>query len=449
MEPQMDELRRKRILSWCLYDWANSAFAATVMAAVLPAFYSNVAGAGLTKTEASSYWGYTNTAAMLLVAFSAPVLGALADHGGTKKKFLAGFAGVGAVSTAFLVVVGRGDWFLASLLYILGMVGFSGANNFYDSLLPHVAGGRDIDRISSLGYAMGYLGGGILLAFNLAMILRPGLFGIPDAEWGARYSFLTVALWWSVFSLPLFKNVPEPPVVPIPQESPHPLRASLQRLSLTFRHLRRYREAFKFLVAFWLFNDGIGTIITMAVIFGAEIHIAQEHLIGSILAVQFIGVPFSLLFGRMAGRLGTKRAIFVGLAVYTGISIGGYFIETALHFWILAVLVGFVQGGTQALSRSLFGTLIPKSRSAEFFSFYDVSSKFAGILGPSVFGLVGQLTGSSRMSVLALVVFFVGGGLILLTVDEKEGRSLADAWDLELDPPVRGKGPSSSRPFLR
>jgi UMF1 family MFS transporter len=421
----MERQRRKMILSWCLYDWANSAFAATIMAAVLPVFYSSVAGANLNKTTASSYWGYTNTLAMLVVAFSAPILGALADHRGIKKRFLALFAGMGIVSTSLLVFVGKGDWFLASFLYIIGMVGFSGGNNFYDSLLPHVAGEKDIDRISSLGYALGYLGGGILLAFNVAMILKPHWFGIADAEWGTRYSFLTVGVWWAAFSIPILKNVPEPPVVPIPGESSNPLRASLQRLSLTFHNIRQYREAFKFLIAFWLFNDGIGTIISMAVIFGAEINIPQAHLIGSILAVQFIGIPFSILFGRLAGRMGTKRAIFLGLAVYTGISIGGYFIQTALHFWILAVLVGFVQGGTQALSRSLFGTMIPKSRSAEFFSFYDVSSKFAGIIGPFVFGIVGQMTGSSRLSVVALVVFFIGGGMILSTVNEKEGRAKA------------------------
>jgi len=421
----MERNHRKIILSWCLYDWANSAFACTIMAAVLPFFYSSVAGANLAKTTASSYWGYTNTIAMLIVAFSAPILGALADHSGTKKKFLAGFAFMGIVSTGLLVFVGKGDWFLVSLLYIVGMVGFSGGNNFYDSLLPHIAGEGEIDRISSYGYALGYLGGGLLLGLNLAMIMKPGFFGISDAEWGARYSFLTVGVWWGLFSLPLLKNVSEPPIVPIAGESSHPLKASLQRLSMTFHNLRKYREAFKFLVAFWLFNDGIGTIISMAVIFGAEIHIAQGHLIGSILAIQFIGIPFSILFGRLAGWIGTKKAIFLGLAVYTGISIGGYFIQTALHFWILAVLVGLVQGGTQALSRSLFGTLIPRSRSAEFYSFYDVSSKFAGIIGPFVFGVVGQMTGSSRLSVVALVVFFIGGGLILLTVNEKQGRARA------------------------
>jgi UMF1 family MFS transporter len=420
----MDKNRRKIILSWCLYDWANSAFATTIMAAVLPVFYSSVAAASLSKATASSLWGYTNTVAMLIVAFSAPVLGALADHGGMKKKFLAGFAILGIVSTAGLVMVSRGDWLLASFLYILGMVGFSGGNNFYDSLLPHVAGEEEIDRISSYGYAMGYLGGGILLIFNLAMILKPQYFGIPDAEWGTRLSFLTVSIWWAIFTIPVLKNVSEPPVVPISGESANPLRASLQRLSLTYHNIRKYREAFKFLMAFWLYNDGIGTIISMAVIFGAEINIAQEHLVGSILAVQVVGVPFSVLFGKMAGRIGTKNAIFVGLVIYTGIAAGGYFIQTALHFWILAVLVGFVQGGTQALSRSLFGTLIPKSRSAEFYSFYDVSSKFAGIIGPAVFGVVGQMAGSSRLSIVSLVVFFVVGGLILLNVDVNKGRQM-------------------------
>ena len=435
----MEKGRRKIIFSWCMYDWANSAFATTIMAAVLPFFYSSVAGANLSKTTASSYWGYTNTIAMLIVALAAPILGALADHSGMKKKFLAGFAILGIASAASLVSVGQGDWFLASILYILGMVGFSGGNNFYDSLLPHVAQQGEIDRISSYGYALGYLGGGVLLILNLAMIMKPDFFGIEDAVWGSRYSFVTVAVWWAIFSIPLMKNVPEPPVVPIAAESTNPFRASIQRLSSTFHNLRRYREAFKFLIAYWLYNDGIGTIISMAVIFGAEINIAQGHLIGAILAVQFVGIPFSILFGRLAGRIGTKNAIYLGLAVYTAIAIGGYFIQTALHFWILAVLVGFVQGGTQALSRSLFGTLIPKNRSAEFFSFFDVSSKFAGIIGPFVFGFVGQMTGSSRLSVVALIIFFISGGLILLKVNEKEGREKAVQ---EFNPPSSGSIPA-------
>ncbi|HSR12864.1 MAG TPA: MFS transporter, partial [Thermodesulfobacteriota bacterium] len=400
---------RKIILSWCLYDWANSAFASTIMAAVLPVFYSSVAAADLSKTQASSYWGFTTSIAMLIVAVCAPVLGAMADHSGKKKTFLSAFAFLGIGSTALLVFVGKGDWLLASFLYVLGMVGFSGGNNFYDSLLPHIAGEKEIDRVSSLGYAMGYLGGGLLLGVNLLMILKPEVFGIADSEWGTRYSFITVGVWWGIFMIPLLRNVPEPPVVPIAGESPNPLTASLQRLSLTFRNLRKHARAFRFLVAFWLYNDGIGTIISMAVIFGAEIHISQGHLVGSILAVQFIGIPCTIGFGRLADRIGAKKSIFIGLGVYTAIAAGGYFIRTPLHFWILAILVGLVQGGTQALSRSLFGTLIPRSRSAEFYSFYDMSSKFAGIIGPLVFGVVGSLTGSSRLSVVSLIVFFIAG----------------------------------------
>ncbi len=421
----MEKERKKIILSWCLYDWANSAFATTIMAAVLPFFYSSVAGSGLSKTTASSYWGYTNTIAMLIVVIFAPLLGALADHGGMKKRFLGGFAALGVVASAALVFVGRGDWFLASVVYIIGMVGFSGGNIFYDSLLPHVAEPGEMDRISSLGYALGYLGGGLLLSLNLAMILKPSYWGISNAEWGARYSFLMVAFWWAIFSIPLLRHVPEPPILPLAGESQNPLRASFQRLSQTFHNLRKYREAFKFLIAFWLYNDGIGTIISMAVIFGAEINIAQEHLIGAILAVQFIGIPCAFFFGRLAEKIGSKKAIFIGLGVYTAISVGGYFLKTPLHFWILAIFVGLVQGGTQALSRSLFGTLIPKTRSAEFYSFYDVSSKFAGIFGPFLFGIVGQLAGSSRLSIVALVIFFLGGGFLLYTVNVKEGRRQA------------------------
>jgi len=428
---QEEKLYRKIINAWCMYDWANSAFATTVMAAVLPTFYSAVAAATLSpdperaRVLASSYWGYTNTIAMLLVALAAPVLGAIADHSAAKKRFLGGFASLGILFTTLLVLVGTGDWLMASLFYVLGRIGFAAANIFYDSLLPHIARPEDIDWVSAKGYALGYLGGGLLLAVNLAMILKPELFGIPGAEWGTRLSFVTVGLWWAIFSIPLFKNVPEPKAILERGEAANPIRAGFQRLQHTFRHIRRYRELFKFLIAFWLYNDGIGTIITMAVIFGAEIGIGETDLIGAILAVQFIGIPFSLLFGRLASWLGTKRSIMLALGVYTIIAIGGYFMQSALHFWLLAFLVATVQGGSQALSRSLFGSMSPKSKTAEFFGFYDVSSKFAGILGPAIFGLVGQLAGSSRLSIISLVVFFIGGGLLLALVDEQEGMRVA------------------------
>ena len=417
----MNKDHKKVVRSWMMYDWANSAFATTIMAAVLPEFYSSVAGATLDKTTATSYWGYSNTIAMLIIALIAPLLGAIGDHSGAKKRFLGGFAAVGIVATALLIGTDKGMWLYASLLYIFGRVGFGGANIFYDSLLPHVARPGEIDRVSADGYALGYLGGGLLLAFNLLMILKPALFGIPDAAWASRVSFLTVAIWWAVFSIPIFKYVPEPQAVVSRDESGRAFVAGYQRLRRTFRDIRRFRELVTFLVAFWLYNDGVGTIIIMAVIFGAEIGIGTFHLIGAILMVQFLGIPFTLLFGRLPKRVGTKASILCALGIYVVVTILGYFMRTPLHFWLLALLVSMVQGGTQALSRSMYGSMSPQSNSAEFFGFYNVSSKFAGIIGPFLFGVVGQVTGTSRLSIIAIVIFFLAGALILATVDHAKG----------------------------
>ncbi|MHB0859634.1 MAG: MFS transporter [Anaerolineae bacterium] len=430
-------LHRKVVRAWCMYDWANSAFATTIMAVVLPTFYSAVAGSTLSpdpdqaRVLATSYWGYTNSITMLLVAFAAPILGAVADHSGAKKRMLGGFAALGIVFTALLVFIRTGDWLLASGLYVVGHIGFSGANIFYDSLLPHVAQENDIDQVSTRGYAMGYLGGGLLLALNLLWIMQPSLFGIPDTETASRLSFLSVAIWWAVFSLPLFRHVKEPAAVRQPGESRDALRAAFQRLGRTFRNLRSYRQLTLFVIAFWLYNDGIGTIITMAAIYGAELNIPQVDLIGTILMVQFVGVPFAFIFGWLARRLGTKPSILLALGVYVLIAVLGFFVTRSIHFWVLGFAVAMVQGGSQALSRSLFGSMAPKAKSAEFFGFYDISSKFAGILGPALFGFVGQAMGSNRYAILALVPLFVVGGLLLLFVNEKEGVRVAREEDAQ------------------
>lgn len=412
-----------------MYDWANSAFATTMMAAVLPSFYGTVAGASLDKTTASSYWGFTNTAAMLIIALNAPILGAVADCKRTKKKFLGWFAAIGIIASALMVFISTGKWFLASILYIIGRIGFSGSNIFYNSLLPHIADKDSMDNVSALGYAYGYLGGGLLLTLNLLMIMKPHFFGIPDPEWGARLSFLTVAVWWGVFSLPLFTSIPEPIAKKTNNAKRNPIIAGFNRLKTTYTEIKKYRQLVKFLFAFWLYNDGIGTIIIMAVVFGSEIGIGQTHLIGAILMVQFIGVPFSLLFGRLPSKIGTKASILITLFIYSLISVLGYFMTVAAHFWILAFMVATVQGGAQALSRSMFATMVPREKSGEFFGFYDVSGKFAGIIGPTVFGIVGQITGSSRFGILALVLFFLLGGLLLLSVNHKEGTELANLYN--------------------
>jgi len=503
-----DTAHRKAVRSWVMYDWANSAFATTIMAAVLPTFYSAVAAKNaLTPVQASSAWGYTNTIGMLVVAIAAPVLGAMADYGGSKKRFLAAFAIPGILATSLLVLVSTGNWVLASLLYILGMVGFSGSLIFYDSLLPHVARADEIDQVSTRGYALGYLGGGLLLLLNVLWITLPDTFGmtalgarfgVSGTEMASRMSFLSVGVWWAVFSIPLFRNVPEPPRSRLEDEKAiNPIVGGFTRLARTFGELRLYRELALFIVAFWIYNDGIGTIIKMATIYGTEIGIGQTDLIGALLLMQFVGIPFSLLFGRLpqredprqpfflsyviynavtipiigivAPRLGitsgpiavgivmanqvpaylfsqligrhlfaglaahitTKNAIIMGLGVYTLVAIWGYFMNTGVEFWLLAIMVGLVQGGCQALSRSLFGKMAPKAQSAEFFGFYDMSSKFAGILGPLLFALVGQLAGSSRLAIVSLIVFFIAGGYVLSRVDEEEGIRVAQEADAQ------------------
>jgi UMF1 family MFS transporter len=421
----------RSVYSWAMYDWANSAFATTIMAAVLPVFYAKVAAGNLEPNIASSYWGYTNTIAMLVVALLAPVLGAIADFRRSKIRFLTYFMLLGSLFSAMLFLVQSGGWLMASVFYVIGRIGFSGSNIFYDSLLPHLARKDDIDRISTFGYSLGYLGGGILLAINFVMILSPEVFGIPDTATGTRLSFVTVGIWWLVFSFPLLKNIPEPGIGKTSVSRVNAISAGFRNLLNTFRHLRTFRHAFLFLLAFWFYNDGIGTIIVMAVIFGAEIGIGQEHLFGAILAVQFIGVPFTVLFGKLAAKITAKRAVYLGLIIYTLISIGGYFMQNALHFWLLAIVVGMVQGGTQALSRSLFALMTPQSKSAEFFGFFDVSQKFSGIIGPALFGLVGQWTGSSRLSIIALIVFFIGGMFMLEKVRLPEGIEAAREADAQ------------------
>ncbi len=414
---------KRTVWAWTMYDWANSAFATTIMAAVLPVYYASVAGANLPGNMATVYWAYTTSISLLVAAILSPILGAVADFSGTKKRFLTIFMIVGVAGTALLYFVRTGDWLMASLFFVLGEFGFAGSLVFYDSLLPHIAQPDEIDQVSARGYAMGYLGGGLLLAINLAMIMLapPELTGLMT-----RLSFLTVAVWWFVFSIPLLRTVSEPPRRILPNEAGrNPVTVSFRRLGHTFGEIRRYRDLFIFLVAFWFYNDGIGTIIKMATIYGAEIGIGQTTLIGTLLMVQFVGIPFSFLFGWLAKKIGTKSSIYISLLVYTGIAVMGYFMNQAWQFWALGFAVATVQGGSQALSRSLFGRLVPKSKSAEFFGFFSVSEKFAGIMGPFVFGLVGQTMGNSRLAIISLIIFFIIGASLLSLVNVQDGVEAA------------------------
>jgi len=415
---------RKVITSWVMYDWAYSAFATTVVAAILPVYYSKVAGATLTGNKATVYWGYTTAIALMITALLSPIMGAIADYTGAKKRFLMCFTYFGIFITAFLYFVTTGDWLIASVVFILSNIGFAGSDLFYNSLLPHVAKPEDIDQVSTRGYAFGYLGGGILLGVNVIMFKL-----ISNGEMAARLSFLTVSIWWSIFSIPLMLNVKEPATKSKNSYRKNPIKSAFKNLITTFRDLTHYRQLFIFLSAFWIYNDGIGTIIKMATIYGAEIGIDTNTLIGTLLMTRFVGIPFAFGFGWLAKRIGSKSCIYLGLIVYTLISIAGYFMSRALHFWILGLMVGTVQGGTQALSRSLYSSMLPKSKTAEFFGFYGMSSKFAGVVGPLIFALVGQIAGSSRLSIISLTIFFIAGGFLLSYVNVEEGVRIARQED--------------------
>ncbi|HEU4953598.1 MAG TPA: MFS transporter [Gemmatimonadales bacterium] len=428
-------LDRPELRAWAMFDWATSAVQTTVMVAVFPIYFVKVAGAGLPEGNATQRLATVNSIALVIIAVLSPVLGAASDYSAAKKRFTAAFMILGAIATAALWTVHTGDIERASWLFVLVLVGAAGCFVFYESLLPHIAGPHEIDRVSTAGYAVGYVGGGLLLALNLAWIQKPDWFGLPagpglsesQATLPARLAFVSVAVWWIVFSLPLFRTVPEPParIEADERRGENPVWVAFVRLFETFRELRGYRQAFLMLLAFLIYNDGIQTIIKMATAYGTEIGIGQSALIGAILVVQFVGIPCSFLFGMVAGRIGAKRALFLGLLAYTAISVLGYFMRTATHFYVLAGLVGMVQGGTQALSRSLFASMIPPHKSGEFFGFFSIFEKFAGIFGPLIFAGTIAATGSSRNAILSVIGFFAVGAAILALVDVGEGQRAA------------------------
>jgi UMF1 family MFS transporter len=409
-----------------MYDWANSAFAVTILTAVFPVYYrSLVLDSGGAPADATAYWAYTTSLSLLVVAVIGPWLGASADLAGATKRFLAVALALGVCGTASLALIGGGMFILASLLFTVANFGFASGNIFYESLLPHVVRFDDLDRVSARGYALGYLGGGLLLVINALWLARPDWFWMPNREFALRLCFVSVALWWLVFSLPLFRRVEEPGTPARLQPRGGVFAAGFRRLAGTLREVRRYRQLVIFLVAFWLYNDGISTIIKLAAAYGDEIGVDHNDMLIALILTQFIGFPCSLAFAALASRFGAKHSILVGLAAYILISVAGFFIQHAWHFYALAAMVGVVQGGTQALSRSLFTTMVPKNHSTEFFGFFSTGEKMAGIVGPVLFGVIGQLTGSSRWGIVSLTVLFVAGAFLLTRVDEEEGRRVA------------------------
>lgn len=407
----MDRSQRA-VWSWAFYDWANSAFATVVLAGFFPLLFQDYWNAGVTVERANLRLGWSNAAASLILVLSAPLLGALADNAGAHKRLLFLFAAPGMAATAALTLVPEGAWLTASLLFVCATLGFMGANLLYDALLVSVAPPARWHSVSGLGFGLGYLGGGLLYLLCVATALRPQLFGLADSTEAALGAFTLTAIWWAIFSLPLLLLVPEPGRL---QKSGD---ASLWRQSIgqvwrTLRRLRHHRTIAIFLLAYWLYIDGVGTVIRMAVAYGRALGFERSHLILALLLVQFVGFPAAIAFGHLGERIGPRRGIYIGLAVYILVCTWGALIRSPWEFFVIAVLVGLVQGGIQALSRSAYARLLPAHRSGEFFGFYNLMGKFAALIGPPLFGLFGAWFGDVRYSMLALVLLFVAGGLVL------------------------------------
>ena len=424
----LEQGSKKRVIAWAMYDWANSAFATTVMAGFFPIFFKQFWSFGTDTSLSTARLGLANSLAGMIVAIAAPFLGAIADRSASKKKFLFTFASIGIAATISLSFLARGHWVAATMLYAFALMGFSGGNVFYDSLLKTVSDESRMDSVSTLGYALGYLGGGLLFAVNVLMVLKPSLFNLGNAAEAVRLSFITVGIWWAVFAIPLAVFVHETRT----REKERTLQMvaeGLGQMRRTFSEVRHLKVISVFLLAYWLYIDGVDTIIVMAVDYGLSLGFRQEDLITALLLVQFVGFPCAIAFGRIADSIGTRQSILLGIGVYLFVTVWGAFISSRLEFYIMAALIGMVQGGVQALSRSFYAKLIPKEKAAQYFGFYNMLGKFATIIGPVLIGataLLSRSLGASsqlapRLSIASIVLLFLSGGALLLFVDEKKG----------------------------
>jgi UMF1 family MFS transporter len=414
------------VVAWAFYDWANSAFATTVMAGFFPVFFKEYWNAGVVATESTFRLGLLNGIGAAFIAMLAPVLGAIADRSSSRVRMLMMVTVLGCAATAGLALVGQGHWVAASLLYMLASLGFWGGIVFNDSLLLHVADPDEYDLVSGYGYALGYLGGGLLFAVNVFMTLKPQLFGLADAGEAVRASFVMVGAWWLVFALPCVLMVKERASAPAvrPAEA---VRQGLRELRATLVAIRQYRPVLWFLAAYFLYIDGVNTVIKMAVDYGLSLGFGPADLMKALLLTQFVAFPAALAFGWLGRRIGARRGIFLALTVYAGVTCYAYFIETARDFYVMAVAVGLVQGGIQSLSRSYFGRLVPEGKSSEFFGFYNMMGKFAAVLGPLLMAVTVRLTGDSRLSILSILVLFIAGGTLLVLAARAERRAAAAA----------------------
>lgn len=407
--------KQRQILAWAFYDWANSAFATAVIAGFFPIFFKQYWSADIDVTVSTFRLGIANSVASLMVLSVAPILGAIADRGALKKRLLLTFAFVGMVAAGAMSWVDQGEWQSAVVLYVVAGVGFGAANIFYDALIVDVSDDHHLDQVSALGFGLGYLGGGLFFAFCVAMTIWPQAFGLNSANDAVKISFLLVALWWGLFTLPMARVVRERQVytaVSLGQA----VVGGFQQLRDTARKIRQYRPVLVFLLAYWLYIDGVDTIVRMAVDYGLALGFDAQDLIVALLIVQFVGFPAAIIFGWVGQRLGARNGILIGLAAYMGITVWSYHMDQPREFYAIAVAIGLVQGGVQSLSRSFYARLIPRNEAAEFFGFYNLLGKFAAVIGPLLMGWVAVATGSTRISILSLLILFAAGMVLLLRV---------------------------------
>jgi UMF1 family MFS transporter len=415
-------IRRKPVIGWAFYDWANSAFSTTVMAGFFPIFFRDFWSAGTEAGWTTSKLGFANAAASALVALGSPWLGALADQLGTQKRQVLVFSLIGALSTLALSLVSKGDWQTAIFLYVMATVGFYWGNSAYDSLLTNVTEEKNYDRTSALGFGLGYLGGGLLLALNIAMTLRPGVFGLEGPAQAVQWSFALVGIWWALFTLPLLIWVPETKGIRS-QSILRIVRNTQQQLISTLKSFstRAHRPAGLFLLAYFFYIDGVNTIIKMAVDYGMQLGFDPKILIQALLLVQFVAFPFALLFGWLAGKWGLRRSLILAIAIYILANVAAVFLQTELHFLLLAALIATAQGGIQSLSRSAFAQMVPSGRAAEWFGFFNMVGKASSIMGPLLVGVVAAF-GSPQASILSILLLFILGLGLLLRVPLPDGQ---------------------------
>lgn len=408
---------------WVLYDWANSAYSIVITTAIFPIYFKQVAAAGLEGYQSTSLWGYGNTFASLAVALLAPILGTLADYRGKKKQLFVTFFLVGTFSTIALFFITEGMWVAGLIIYGLTLIGFSGANIFYDAFLTDVTTEERMDWVSSSGFGWGYIGSTIPFILGMTLILAAGPLGLSTA-FATRLTFLMTGFWWMIFTIPFLKDVRQRYYI---EPEPYPVARSFSRLWNTIKNAKANKPLFLFLLAYFFYIDGVDTIIKMAIPIASDVGIDQTMQLVVLLVLQIVAFPFALLYGAAAKRYGTRKLIFTGIGVYIVITLVGFalpFLPTegmkVALFWVLAMLVGSSQGGIQALSRSYFGKLVPREHSAEFFGFYNIFGKFAAIMGPLLVAFFSTLAKNSAYGILSIALLFIIGGFLFSRVRPEE-----------------------------